>query len=344
MKKLINLVVAVATGTLLLVSCGSTEDQSKEQTVAPKRVQVKVEKVMASDVAQISEFTGTIDPFVENNISSSLGLRIDKIYVEVGDAVRKGQLLVMMDQNQYMQASVQLANLEADYERMARLHEAGGISKQQLDGQKTQLDVSRHAVQNLKENAELRSPVSGVVTARNFDAGDMFMPSGGGILTVMNISRLKVMINVPERYFPMVKEGMTVGVDLEIYPEEKFEGRVSLIYPALDPQTRTFAVEVTVNNPKNKLRPGMMCEVVMNFGEERHVLVPDISVLKQQGSSERYLFVMNPADSVVTRKSVQIGQVIGNKYEIISGVNDGELVVVAGMQKLLSGDKVKVVK
>ncbi len=343
MKKIINVVAAIATGSLLLVSCGDSQEP-KEQVVEAKRIQVKVNTVSESDVSQLAEFTGTIDPFVENNISSSLGLRIEKIHVEVGDVVKKGQLLVLMDQNQYNQANVQLANLEADYERMENLYKAGGISKQQLDGQKTQLDVSRHAVENLKENAELRSPVSGVVTARNFDAGDMFMPTGGGILTVMDISRLKVMISVPEKYFPQVKEGMKVGVDLEIYPEETFEGRISLIYPALDPATRTFMVEITVNNPSNKLRPGMMCEVVMNFGTARHVLVPDISVLKQQGSSERYVFVVNPTDSVVERRRVEIGRVVDSKYEIISGVNDNEMVVVAGMQKLISGDKVEIVK
>ncbi len=339
MKKLILASVATIFLASVLVACGGSEEKKE---VVVKRPQVKLSQVVESDVEQIAEFTGSIEPFVQNNISSSLGLRIEKIFVDVGDNVRKGQLLVQMDQNQYMQAAVQLANLETDFERMENLYKEGGISKQQLDQQETQLEVSRHAVQNLKENAELRSPVNGVVTARFFDPGDMFMPSGGGILTVMEINKLKVMISVAERYYPQINEGMTVDVELEIYPGEVFEGKVSLVYPALDPQTRTFQVEITVANPTKKLRPGMLCKVIIGFGEARHVLVPDIAVLKQQGSSERYLFVVNPADSMVSRRTVEIGQIVGSKYEIISGVQDNEYVVIAGMQKLLDGDKVDI--
>ncbi|MFI3286963.1 MAG: efflux RND transporter periplasmic adaptor subunit [Rikenellaceae bacterium] len=343
MKRKIFASAALFSLALLAVGCGAT--QEKKETVEVILPQVRISQVNESDVAQTEKFTATIDPFVTNNISSVLGLRIEKINAEVGDMVRKGQLLVEMDSRQYLQSAVQLQNLETDYARMEELYKAGGISKQQLDAQATQLEVSRHATNNLKENYELLSPISGIVTSRSFDPGDVYVPTGaGGILTVMQIDKLKVMANIPERYFPQVKLGMPVDISLEIYPNETFDGKVSLIYPALNSATRTFEVEITVNNSSDKLRPGMMCTATLAFGTERHVLVPDIAVLKQSGSSERYLFVIDPETSTADRRTVEIGRIIGNSYEIISGVEDGEDVVIAGMQKLIDGDKVKILQ
>lgn len=345
MKRRIFAQAALFSLALLAVGCGATEEKKTETVVEVQLPQVKLSQVNSSEVAQTEKFTATIDPFATNNISSVLGLRIEKINAEVGDMVRKGQLLVEMDSRQYMQAAVQLQNLETDYTRMEELYKAGGISKQQLDAQATQLEVSRHATNNLKENYQLRSPLSGIITNRAFDPGDVYMPNGaGGILTVMQIDKLKVTANIPERYFPEVKIGMPVDITLEIYPSETFEGKVSLIYPALNANTRTFAVEITVNNSSNKLRPGMMCTATLGFGTEQHVLVPDIAVLKQSGSSERFLFVVDPATQIADRRTVEIGRIVGDKYEIISGVEDGEQVVVAGMQKLIEGDKVNILK
>ncbi len=344
MKRRILAAMALPLLALALTSCGG-EQQNAQTTEQVKLTQVKTSSVNVEDVAQSERFTATIDPFLINNISPAFGLRIKNILVEVGDNVRKGQTLVKMDDYQYLQAEVQLSNLERDYKRMEELYNSGGISKQQLDAQKTQLDVSRHSVENLKENAVLSTPISGVVTARNFDPGDVYMPGGtGGILTIMQIDRLKVVANIPERYFPLVKSGMEVDIALEIYPNQLFPGKVSLIYPAIDASTRTFKIEVTVNNKGGELRPGMLCNVVMNFGTEQHVLVPDIAVQKQQGSSERYLFVYNPETKSVERRTVEVGRIVGDKYEILSGMNGGEEVVIAGMQRLIHGDKVEVIK
>lgn len=337
MKKIIIASIAAAT---FLVGCGSKADSSQVQVKLPL---VKTATAHAADVAQQAEFTGTIEAFIENNISPSLGLRIDAIHVDVGARVKKGQLLVEMDKRQYLQSAVQLSNLEADFLRTSKVFQEGGVSRQQLDQMETQLKISRHATENLRENADLISPISGVVTDRLYDPGDMYSASVGRILTVMQIDRVKVLASVPERYFPQVKLGMPIAVRLEIYPNEVFEGKVSLVYPSIDASTRTFQVEVVISNPTLRLRPGMMCKVLFSFGTAHNVLVPDIAVQKQTGSSERYVFVIN-ADSTTSRRVVEVGRLVGKDYEIVSGVADGDQVVIAGMQRLLDGEKVSIVK
>lgn len=337
MNKSIISVFAIA---LLLGGCTSKSNVKEAADVA-KIPAVKIVESRKAPVMQQAEFTGTIEPYALNNISPSLGLRIDKIFVEVGDKVKKGQRLVEMDKRQYLQSAVQLANLETDFVRYKKLYEEGGVSKQQLDQMETQLSVSQHAVDNLKENTDLESPITGVVTERAYDPGDVYSVATGRILTVMQIDKVKVQINVSEQYFPSVKLGMPVDITLDVYPDKVFSGKVSLIYPALDPATRTFTTEITIPNPTGELRPGMFSRVMLQFGSQEHILIPDVAVQKQIGTNERYVFVYNSADSTVDRHTVTLGRVVGKEYEIINGVQEGDMVVVAGAQKLM--DKAKVV-
>lgn len=337
MKKSLFPIIALAA---LLTGCGATK---ATETTVEKKPLVKLEKAVVEPIEQQAQFTGTIDPFLLNNISPSLGLRIDKIHVDVGDRVSKGQLLVEMDKRQYLQAAVQLSNIETDYLRMQRLYEEGGISKQQLEQLQTQLQVSKHATENLRENADLISPIQGVITERVYDPGDVYSVSAGKILTVMQLDKVKVKVNVSEQYYPQVTVGMPVDITLDIYPDVKFEGKISLIYPSLDASTHTFPVEITIANGNMKLRPGMFCRVTLNFGKADRVLVNDVAVQKQIGTNERYVFTVDE-NNKVERHTVAIGRVLGNKYEIISGVKGGDNVVVAGMAKLLDGTQVEIAK
>lgn len=332
---------AIAMLVLLTASCGggSNEQQTQEEV---KKALVKTAKAELKPVDQLVEFTGTIQPFTHNKISPAMGMRIDRIHVDVGDQVKKGQLLVEMDKSQYLQTAVQLENLKADLARYQKLYAEGGISKQQLDQMATQVSVSQHALDNLKDNTDLISPVDGIVTERIYDPGDVYSAADGRILTVMQLNKVKVQVNVSESYFTNVKQGMPVEVKLDVYPDQVFKGNVTLIYPAIDPATRTFTTEITIPNGNMKLRPGMFSRVGLNFGETQRIMVPDVAVQKQVGSNERYIFVVENGKAI--RKIVNPGRVIGKSYEIISGLNDGDEVVIAGAQKLLDQAEVEISK
>lgn len=332
-------VIGILAALVTLSGCGPEVKQQEQEKKPP----VKVATAAAQSIEQQADFTGNIEPFLLNNISPSLGLRIDKIHVDVGDRVSKGQLLVEMDKRQYLQAAVQLSNIQTDYLRTEKLYQEGGVSKQQLDQLETQLTVSKHATENLRENADLESPINGIITERSYDPGDVYSVQSGKILTVMQLDRVKIHVNVSELYFPLVKVGMPVDIKLDVYPSESFQGKVSLVYPALDAATRTFTIEITIPNTGGKLRPGMFSRVTLNLGQANHVMVPDIAVQKQIGTNERYVFVVD-ANNKVARRTVTVGRVIGNDYEILSGINDADVVVIAGAQKLLDGTEVEITK
>jgi len=219
------------------------------------------------------------------------------------------------------------------------LFAVGGISKQQLDQAKTQLDIAESSLNNLGENTTLTSPVSGVVTARNYDPGDVAMQLP--VLTIENINPVKVMVNVSESFYNKVVKGMPVEVQADALGEEVFQGKISLIHPTLDPVSHTFAVEITVPNGDQRLRPGMFARVKMNFGTNERPL-SDMAVLKQVGSNDRYVFVEKEGKAIYTL--VKLGARIEDKYEIVSGLKAGDRVIVQGNTGLIDGATVEVVQ
>lgn len=336
MKKYFVLLAVAA----VAASCGFSK-KTVEATDAPVRVLTRSVPAEAARVVLTEEFTSEIQPYKENDITPAVsGVHIDRILVDVGSRVKEGELLVTLDPTQYNQQLVTLKNLESDYNRLLPVYEAGGISAQQIDQAKTQLDVQREVVSNLKKNIELRSPVTGVVTARNSEAGNLF--ANAPILHVMQIDPLKVIVNIPEQYFPAVKVGMPVDIRVDLFGDKVFPGRVSLVYPALDPATRTFTVEVRVPNASETLRPGMFARTIFNMGEKEGVMVPDVAVQKQVGSSERYLYVIR-GDSVAERRRVNPGRQVGNLIDVLSGVHPGEQVAVTALSKLGDGMAVEIV-
>ena len=146
----------------------------------------------------------------------------------------------------------------------------------------------------------------------------------------------KVFINVSESLYSYITKGMNVDVEFDALPDQKFAGKVSRITPMIDPQTRTFEVEVTVANAKEQIKPGMYARVAMNYGSRKNIVVPDVAVVKQLGSGDRYIYVYQQ-DGTVEFQKVELGRRMGGEYEILSGIADGAEVVTSGQVALRDG-------
>lgn len=328
---------------LLIMILGSCSG-GKEKRVADngaEKTRVKLATVQARPVEQIQEYTATVEAEIKNNIAPVSPVRIDKILVEVGDHVGKGQKLVQMDAAALKQAKLQLENQQMEFKRVDELYKVGGVSKSDWDAMKTALDVKKTAYKNLLENTALLSPINGVVTARNYDNGDLYS-SGKPVLTIEQITPVKLLINISESYFTKVKKGTPVEIKLDVYGDEIFNGRISLVYPTIDPVTRTFPVEIKLDNRKERVRPGMFARVTLNFGTVDNVVVPDRAVVKQAGSGDRYVYVYD--NGKVSYNKVELGRRMGNEYELKSGVPNHSQVVIAGQARLINGLEVEVEK
>ena len=341
MKTIFRSTVA-ALAVILAASCGNSASKGAQQTevLADVSPTVSVEQVSVREVPQTATYTSTVQAFVKNNIAPQMAGRITKINVEIGDNVTKGQILAEMDKSSLLQAQLQLQNQEVELERLKALYEAGGISKSDYDAVELAVKVAKTQVENLEENTVLRSPVNGVVTARNYDAGDMYAMSAP-IYTVEQIKPVKLLVAISESDYTKVKKGDSVEIAADALPGTKFYGKVGKIYPTIDPATRTFTVEVVVDNNYSTLRPGMFARVVVDFGSNNNVVIPDVAVVKQQGSGERFVYVLN-ADGTVTYTKVVLGRRMGTEYEVLEGLSDGDRIVTGGQIRLKDGIKVTV--
>lgn len=333
-RKRYQLAALCLTGLLSACSGGSKTQEIKDET--PK---VKLASVTTRPVDQVQEYTATVQAYATNHIAPSSPVRIEKIYVEVGDRVGKGQKLVQMDASSLKQLKLQLDNQATEFARIDELYKIGGVSKSEWEASKMTLEMRQTSYKNMLENTALVSPISGVVTARNYDSGDMY---GGGtpVVTVEQIMPVKLLINVSESYFTRIAKNSTVSVKFDVYGEEEFEGKVNLLYPTIDPSTRTFVVEIRLDNRDMRVRPGMFARVTLNFGTADHVIIPDKAIIKQAGSGERYVYICQ--DGVVYRRVVQLGRRMNDEYEIVSGIGHDARVVISGQYQSSIKDSVRV--
>ncbi|MBR5859876.1 MAG: efflux RND transporter periplasmic adaptor subunit [Bacteroidaceae bacterium] len=336
MKK--NLTIIALVATALMSSCGSSET-TEQATVKAELPKVKIATVNTEAVAQIEEFATTVEAEVKNNIIPNQALRIEKILVEVGEHVKKGQKLVELDASNLNQLKLQYENQVVDFKRIEELYKVGGTSEAEYQNAKTQLEVSKRALESRLENTVLLSPIDGVVSARNYDNGDMY--GAQPILVVEQISPVKMKINVSESRFAATNKKLDVTLKFNTYGDEEFKGNIDIVYPTINAATHTFPVEIKLANKDMKVRPGMYGRAYVNFGTQEHVVVPDVAVIKQAGSGDYYVFTYE--NGKVKSNKVELGRRMGNRYELISGVAPGSQVVVAGHSGINSGSEVEVI-
>ena len=338
MKKTVFSFAALAIVAMLAACGGKSQEAQPTATVDVVKPAVKVAQVYVRPVDQVRDYVGTVQAEVKNNIAPQTMGRINTIYVEIGDHVKKGQKLVQMDAANLKQLTLQIENQKVDFARIKELYAVGGVSKAEFDNAKMSLEVAETQYKNIMENTQLLSPIDGIVTARNYDNGDLY--SGAAILTVEQIRPVKLLVNVSENYYSKVKKGDKATITLDALPGETFTATVSLKYPTINAATHTFPVELTLANKDEKVRPGMFARAQLNFGTEHRVVVPDVAIVKQPGSGERFVYVYNHGK--VNYVKVELGQRLGDAYELLGGVADGATVVIAGQGRLTDGIEVRV--
>ena len=335
--------VTVLAAAALAVSCGNrggkADVKPQEETKIPL---VEVYSAAYMTVSHETVYSSTVQANIVNNISPQTAGRIRKLNVEVGDFVSKGQILAEIDRMQLEQAELKLKNDERELERCRQLLNEGGLSQSDFDSMELAFKVSKTSYDNLVENTILRSPVSGVITARNYDVGDMYSMSSP-VYTVQQITPVKLLVAVSETDYTRISKGDKCVITADALPGESFKGSVVRIYPVMDPSSHTFNVEVQVPNANARLRPGMYARVSLNMGDTESIVIPDAAIVKQQGSGQRTVFVLKDDDTAEVRL-VTLGKFFDGQYEVLEGLSEGDRVVSKGQASLRAGVKVEVVK
>ncbi|MBF1371313.1 MAG: efflux RND transporter periplasmic adaptor subunit [Porphyromonas sp.] len=326
----------------LLASCSSsssskaTEEQSADTV---RLVEVAPAEMRALSLSE--EFTAQLEAKVVNNITAQAGGRLKQLLVKVGDRVGAGQAVARMEATQASQAQIQLADAKTNFARMDELYKVGGVSKAQWEQAKSAVDQAKLAYGNAAENTVLRSPISGFVTAKNYDNGDMTSPQLP-VVVIQQIAPVKAVIGVSEQYYSYLKKGAAATLSVDALGEETFSGIVTNIFPTLDPVTHTVSTEIEVANKDLKLRPGMYARVHLDFGTKEALTVPDKAIVRQAGSGARYVYVFSGGKAVY--RAVELGQQQGDLYEVVSGLNAGDQVITSAPSNLKNGLSVKLRK
>ena len=330
---------------LLATACGGKGgDADKGATTTKKEAEkVKVLTLQNERIAKSLELSSTLEGYETMNRAPSITGHIEHIYVEVGSRVQKGTMLVRMDQTQLNTTRINLASTKTEFDRVSALKASGSISQQVYDQTKAGYDQLVETERFQNENTFVKAQFAGVISAKNYEDGEMY--TGAPILTLTQISRLKAIINIPETYFPLVKQGMKVSVESDIYPGTVFPATIEIVYPTVDAASHTFQATLNIPNPGEKIRPGMYVRTHLAVGEVDAIVVPYQSVLKLTGSNDRYVFV---ADGGTARRvAVTLGQRFDDRIEIIpveaNALKTGDQLVVTGQARLVDGDKLEIV-
>jgi len=214
---------------------------------------------------------------------------------------------------------------------------------------KTQYDVTKTNVDFMEENTLLTAPFSGVITGRYFEDGEIYSGTPttatgrSAVVTLMQVNTLKVEVAVSEQYYPLIRRGMKAAITADVYSGEVFTGTVSRKAPTVNSVTRSFIAEIELPNRNDLLKPGMFVRVSMDLGEVETFVVPAASVLMQEGTNIRYVFIED--QGIAIRTEVTIGKRFDDMLEIISeNLSEGARLVIEGQSRLLSGDKLEIIQ
>ena len=333
MKKIVLMMAAA----VCLIGCGKKEAQAVQEA---ERVEVVGTMILENhEIERVLNVSTNLQGYLTQNVAPSLTGKIEHIFVEVGDRVKEGDMLVRMDQNQYLTSKIQLANLEVEMSRLEALLATGSVSQQTYDQTKVGYDQLKQNLSFLEKNTYVKAPFEGVISAKTYEDGELY--GGQPIVVLTQVKKLKALIAVPETYYPLIKEGMKLTVKSDIYPEETFAATIEVVYPTIDAASHTFQCKVVIPNASEKLRPGMYVTTTLGLGKENTIVVPYQSVEKLIGSNERFVFINE--NGYAKRVSVKLGQRFDEQIEIIAPeIQPGVEYIHKGQSKLVDGVKIEV--
>jgi membrane fusion protein, multidrug efflux system len=351
MSKLKILTLSVIAGLLILGTSCSSKNKKNTETNQPETKQALPVKTMVVKPELINrniDYTATLIPFEEVHLAPATPGKIEKITVEISDYVDKGDIVAFMDRTNLEQSKINLMNLETNFKRLDTLKKTNSVSDQQYDQVKTAYTAAKTSYQFLLENTQLRAPFSGVISGKYFEDGEIYsgspIPTIGkpAIISIVQIYQLKALIGITASYYPLITKGLKAVVSSDIFPDLTFNGEIFRIYPTIDNNTKTFTVEVKIQNNNLKLRPGMFAKIQLNLGKGNAIMVPVISLIKQTGTNDMYVF-MNK-NNIAIKTLVKTGRMMDDRVEITDGLKEGDEIIIVGQNKLENNTPVSIIK
>ncbi|MDD5360658.1 MAG: efflux RND transporter periplasmic adaptor subunit [Ignavibacteria bacterium] len=342
MKKYFIL-LSVALFLFTLASCGKRKAEKNDEKKLPL---VKTTVVKGEYFEENYEIVGTVKPFESAKLSSEEGGLITYLAKDKGSRVGRGEVIVKLkkdvDEATYNQALSQFELAKENFERTEKLYNDGVATEQQFTNAKLQMDIALKSTDLYRTRLSkgyIISPISGIVDAKYMNKGEMTSP-GVPIVSIVNVAKVKISCGVPERYLTQVTKGETVEVTFNVLPDEKFDAKINYVSPTIDPQSRTFEVELVIENKNGKLKPEMSANIIFtNLKVDNVVVLPQEYVV--DNGTEKFIFVLE--GDIAKKRVLTLGGRSNNTVLVEQGLNIGETLINVGFYGLNDGDKVKIV-
>ncbi len=327
---------------LFIISCQKKADIEKEEVVFSGANYVKVIEAINEDIMNYLEYSGILKAEKSAYIAPDLSLKIDNIVVREGEKVKKGDLLAVMDSTQLRQAKAQFENAKKNYNRMKELKAVGSIDDQTFDQIESAYKSAKAAYEFMLANTQIRAPFDGIISLKMKSAGESFSQMSPGptgvpaLLRLVNLDKIKAKIQVSDKDINKIKLRQKAIINVDSEPEKDFVGKITFISPEADMMSGTFTCEVSIDNRNHILKPGQFARVKIVLEEQKNALV----VPQQAIVDTNYIYVVKQGKAI--KKRVQLGIQNEHKAEVISGIENGDLVVVSGNVGLIDNAKVMI--
>lgn len=314
-----------------------------------EKIPVEVMKISFEPFNHYIQVSGTAEAVKEAFISPEVGGQIREIYVKEGDYVEKGRLLAKLNSDitessiADLESSLALATVV--YEKQARLWEKGiGSEIQYLNAKNNKESLAQKLVtlKAQQDMAMVKSPVSGIVDVIYRKKGEMAMP-GGQLMQIVNLEEIYINADVSESYLSQVNEGATVKVEFPVYPDMEIEVPIYRKGNIINPNNRTFAIQLKLNNPDHRLKPNLLSVInIKDFSADSALVIP--SALIKQDITGSYLYTLQQVDGkwIAKKIYVETGQSYKDQTMVVSGIQPGEQVIVQGYNQVSDGTEVYV--
>ncbi len=329
---------------LLLVACSKKEKEQQVEEV----IRVTAEAASYSSNYADLPYVGIVEEASSTMVSFTGMAILKSVAVAEGQTVSKGQLLATIDdtqsRNALAAAKAALDQAKDAEERMKLLHENNSLPDMkwvEVQSQVRQAEASYALCQKNLQDCKLYAPVSGVVGSKVMGVGENVLPTEP-VLTILNINTVKVRVSVPEKEIASIRENTSTDIQIEALGNRRFQGGRIEKGVSADPLTHTYDVLIHLSNPGHSLLPGMVAGVQFNKGgggeSVRAITLPVRAV---QQHTDKSLFVWVARDKKAHRQTVTLGETVGNRVVIASGLSEGDVVITEGYQKLGEGNPVK---
>lgn len=344
--KTLNIFLLTLIVPLVFFSCGK---KSEEKTIdtEKKLPLVKVTEVNTTVFADEFKVTGVVKPFASATLSAEEGGLITGIPRDKGSYIGRGQVAVHLKKDvdiaNYEQLEAQYELAKMNFEKQEQLWKENATTEIQYLTAKWQMEAASRGLNVLRTRLRtqyVRSPISGYVDERFMNRGEMTGP-GTPILHIVDVSRVKISAGIPEKYVNDIQKGQEVVVTIDVLSGSEFKGKISYISPTLSSTSRTFEVEIIINNKDRTLKPEMSANVLISKSQ-----IEDAIIIPQDGfvdnGDEKYLFVFE--NGIAKKRIIEVGGRNGNDVLVIRGLNKGDRIITEGFQSLTDGDRVEIGK